>query len=172
MTTRTLALLSAALLTAATATAQDRRREQPREDRFTDWTRQGFAEVDRNRDGRISRDEWRWSRIDFDEHDRNADSLLTRREFTRRVDPRGRSGNRSRFVQQSDAYWAGYDRGHQEGRAAGREDRERNQGWDLEGQRELDTADSGYTPAVGPRNEYQAGYREGFRLAYREGYGR
>lgn len=167
-----MALLSAALLTAASATAQERRRDRAREDTFTDWTRGGFASVDRNHDGRISRDEWHWSRVDFDVHDRNDDGLLTRREFTAKVDQRGRSWQRSGDDRRSAAFRAGYERGQQEGRQAGREDRERNQGWDLEGQRELETADSGYTQGVGPRNEYQAGYREGFRLAYREGYGR
>ena len=53
---------------------------------------------------------------------------------------------------------------------AGREDFVRNQGWDLEGQRELEQADSGYTPQVGTLSDYQAGYREGFRNAYREGF--
>jgi hypothetical protein len=69
------------------------------------------------------------------------------------------------------AYQAGHDRGLIEGRAAGREDRERNQGWDLEGQRELEQADSGYVPALGSRADYQAGYRAAFRAAYQEGYG-
>ena len=63
-----------------------------------------------------------------------------------------------------------YDRGIQEGRVAGREDYVRNQGWDLEGQRELERADSGYTPQVGSLSDYQAGYREGFGNAYREGF--
>jgi hypothetical protein len=43
-------------------------------------------------------------------------------------------------------------------------------GWDLEGQRELEYADAGYTPQAGSLSEYQDGYREGFRSAYREGY--
>ena len=46
----------------------------------------------------------------------------------------------------------------------------RRQGWDLEGQRELEQADSGYTPQVGTMSDYQAGYREGFRVAYRAGF--
>ena len=45
-----------------------------------------------------------------------------------------------------------------------------NQGWDLEGQRELEQADSGYQPQMGARTDYQAGYRESFRVAYREGF--
>jgi hypothetical protein len=64
----------------------------------------------------------------------------------------------------------GYDRGIKEGMAAGREDFNRNQGWDLEGQRELQSADSGYNSSMGPRTDYQAGYREGFRNAYRAGF--
>ena len=70
----------------------------------------------------------------------------------------------------SAAWRTGYDRGIQEGRAAGREDYTRRQGWDLEGQRELERADSGYTPQVGTLSDYQAGYREGFRSAYRAGF--
>ena len=65
---------------------------------------------------------------------------------------------------------AGYERGQTEGIQAGREDKPR--GWDLEGQRELETADSGYQPRMGDRAEYQAGYRAGFRRGYREGFGR
>ena len=70
--------------------------------------------------------------------------------------------------QQSVAYRAGYERGRQEGIQAGKEDKPR--GWDLEGQRELETADSGYEPRMGDRAEYQTGYRTGFRSGYREGF--
>ncbi len=63
-------------------------------------------------------------------------------------------------------------RGLAEGKQAGYEDRTINGGrWDLDGQRELEQADSGYTTAVGSRAEYQAGYRAGFRRGYREGFG-
>ena len=58
-----------------------------------------------------------------------------------------------------------------EGRQAGREDKTRRNAWDLEGQRELEQADSGYTTQVGSRSDYQAGYRDGFRRAYAEGFG-
>ena len=75
------------------------------------------------------------------------------------------------MTQQSSAYRAGYERGMAEGRTAGREDRDRNQGWDLDGQRELDQADSGYRDALGARADYQAGYRAAFRIGYREGFG-
>ena len=40
----------------------------------------------------------------------------------------------------------------------------------LDGQSELETADSGYQPGMGPKAEYQAGYRDGFRRAYRQGW--
>jgi hypothetical protein len=70
------------------------------------------------------------------------------------------------------AYQAGRARGLIEGRAAGRQDRDRNQGWDLEGQRELESADAGYAAGVGAKTDYQRGYREGFRSAYREGWER
>ena len=119
-----------------------------------------FTGVDVNRDRAIARDEWHWSRDSFDRLDANRDGRLSREEFT----------GTAAQAQQSAARKAGYDRGMIEGRAAGREDRERNQGWDLEGQRELETADSGYDPRMGSKAEYQAGYREGFRRSYREGW--
>ena len=117
-----------------------------------------FDAIDRNNNRNIERNEWRWSTASFDVRDANRDGRLSRDEFV------GITSNRS------SAYKAGYDRGLTEGRAAGREDRVRNQGWDLEGQRELEQADSGYQSSMGPRAEYQAGYREGFRRGYREGW--
>ena len=57
-----------------------------------------------------------------------------------------------------------------DGRQAGREDGARRV-WDLHGQRELEQADAGYRNELGARDQYQAGYREGFRQAYAEGYG-
>ena len=120
-----------------------------------------FTSLDVNRNGTISRDEWHWSLGSFDRLDKNRDGRLTRQEFA------GTEPTATR----SPAYQAGRDRGQIEGRAAGREDRERNQGWDLEGQRELEQADSGYEARMGPRADYQAGYREAFRVAYREGFG-
>ena len=131
-------------------TDQDQDRE--RDDRFVD--------LDVNGDNRISRNEWRGTRANFDLLDDNRDGLLTRAEVLGSEAPK-RTG----------AYQAGHDRGLIEGRAAGREDRERNQGWDLDGQRELDQADSGYNATYGPRADFQTGYREGFRSGYRDGYG-
>ena len=120
-----------------------------------------FTSVDVNRNGTIARDEWHWSLRTFDRLDKNRDGQLTREEFSSTVPGATRS----------QAYQAGHARGLVEGRAAGREDRERNQGWDLEGQRELEQADSGYEAPMGPRADYQAGYREAFRIGYREGFG-
>jgi Ca2+-binding EF-hand superfamily protein len=120
-----------------------------------------FTSVDVNRNGTIARDEWHWSPGSFDRLDKNRDGRLTPEEFSGTVPGATRS----------QAYQAGYDRGLIEGRAAGREDRERKQGWDLEGQRELEQADSGYDARMGPRADYQAGYREAFRVGYREGFG-
>lgn len=117
-----------------------------------------FSAIDANNDAIIARNEWRWSTGSFDIRDANRDGRLSRDEFV------GLTSNRTT------AYRAGYDRGLVEGRAAGREDRVRNQGWDLEGQRELERADSGYQASMGNRAEYQAGYREGFRRGYREGW--
>jgi len=122
-----------------------------------------FASLDVNRDGLIALNEWHWSRASFDRRDRNRDGNLSRDELSSAAHP-------STDVQQTPAYRTGYTRGVEDGRAAGREDRTRNN-WDLDGQRELQQADAGYVPGVGPRSEYQAGYREGFTRAYREGFG-
>jgi Ca2+-binding EF-hand superfamily protein len=123
--------------------------------------RDEFRSVDVNADGAIGRDEWHWNAAAFDRLDANRDGRLSRREFD--------NAPETVLPQQSPAYRAGYERGRQEGIQAGREDKPR--GWDLEGQRELETADSGYQPGVGSREEFQAGYRIGFRRGYREGFG-
>jgi len=121
-----------------------------------------FTSVDVNHDAAITRDEWHWSRASFDQRDTNRDGRITRPEF---------AGTAAIPPDQGPAFRAGYDKGLIEGRTAGREDRERRQGWDLEGQRELEQADSGYEARFGARAEYQTGYREAFRKGYREGYG-
>ena len=118
-----------------------------------------FTSVDANRDNSITPDEWHWSRASFNGRDKNNDGRLTRDEFT------------GAAATQSEAWKRGHDRGLIEGRQAGKEDRAATWGWDLEGQRELETADSGYDARFGPKAEYQAGYREGFRKGYREGFG-
>lgn len=120
-----------------------------------------FTSVDVNKDNRITQNEWHWSRASFDARDRNRDGQLSREEF---------AGTDATSA--TEAWRRGNDRGLVEGRQAGREDRQNNAGWDLEGQRELENADSGYQNSFGRREDYQAGYREGFRKGYREGYGR
>ena len=122
-----------------------------------------FSSVDVNRDGAIALNEWHWSRAAFDRRDLNHDARITREEFQGRASV-GTSGT------QGAAYKAGYDRGEIEARAQAREDRVRNQGYDPEGQRELETADSGYETRFGAKADYQAGYRAGWRHGYPEGW--
>ena len=103
--------------------------------------------------------------------DEDGDGIVTRDEFLSVAGPVGTSGTvESRNTTR--AYQAGYERGRSEGRQAGKEDKGVNGGhWDLEGQRELEQADSGYSADLGARGDYQSGYRAGFRLGYREGFG-
>ncbi len=127
-----------------------------------------FRNIDTNRDGWVTRAESRMTSAEFDRFDTNNDNRISRFEFenvSSVIDDTA-----SPESPHSAAWRTGYDRGISEGRAAGREDFERNHGWDLDGQRELERADSGYTPQVGSLSDYQAGYREGFRNAYREGF--
>jgi len=122
-----------------------------------------FSSVDINRDGAIALNEWHWSRPAFDRRDLNHDGRITREEFNG-------PGTIGTTGTKSVAYNAGYERGAAEARAQAREDRIRNQGYDAEGQRELETADSGYEPRIGPKADYQAGYRAGWRKGYPEGW--
>ena len=139
---------------------------------FNRMPQQLFSSADVNRDEFIEANEWRGARATFDRRDLNHDGRLTRDEFagSRSVvdipgnTPVGTSGSHS------PAYSAGYGRGVVEARAQAHEDRVRNQGYDPEGQRELETADSGYDPRFGPKAEYQAGYRDGWRRGYPEGW--
>jgi Ca2+-binding EF-hand superfamily protein len=126
-----------------------------------------FDALDLDRNGTITRGEWIESAAGFSRLDANRDGRLTRQELAGEADAVvGRDDG------QNPAWRSGYARGLADGRAAGREDRERNQGFDLEGQRELETADAGYDARDGSRTDFQAGYRAAFRVAYREGYGR
>ena len=122
-----------------------------------------FESVDTNNDGRLSRGEWRGTAERFNALDENRDGVLTRAEFGT---PR-ETGSEAR----SESWKQGYARGIGEGRQAGREDKQMRNQWDLEGQRELETADNGYEAHFGARAEYQEGYREGFRSGYRQGFG-
>jgi Ca2+-binding EF-hand superfamily protein len=130
-----------------------------------------FAMVDANRDGWLARSEWRGSEPGFNRLDTNRDNRLSRTEYDAEIPVGAQTrANNAGPTSRSAAWRAGYDRGTLEGEAAGREDYVRNQGWDLDGQRELERADSGYNPQVGALSDYQAGYRDGFRNAYRSGY--
>ena len=117
-----------------------------------------FALIDLDGNGRVTTQEWRGA---FTQFDVNRDGLLTEDElWSPRTPP-----------VPTRAFQAGRDRGLVDGRQAGREDRDGPGVWDLEGQRELEQTDAGYRSELGPRDQYQAGYLEGFRLGYAEGYG-
>jgi hypothetical protein len=130
-----------------------------------------FSSLDRDRNGVISRGEWLQSAASFERLDTNHDGRLTSVEYAGRGAAAAPDATRQSLTRQSAAYRAGYERGMAEGKTAGREDRTRNQGWDLDGQRELEQADSGYREALGTRADYQAGYRAAFRIGYGEGFG-
>ena len=53
----------------------------PQRPEFRNWTERGFANVDRNGDGRITRAEWYYDREAFIRADRNRDNVLTKAEF-------------------------------------------------------------------------------------------
>lgn len=132
-----------------------------------------FERADRNGDGQIARREWTGTTAAFKRMDDDGDGIITREEYLQFVQNQA-VGTSGTTVEQNDtrAYRVGYDRGLIEGRQAGKEDKTVNGGhWDLDGQRELEQADSGYTQELGARTDYQAGYRAGFRLGYREGFG-
>ena len=123
-----------------------------------------FNAFDSNRDGWITRSESRMSSAEFGRFDVNNDNRVSRFEFD------NVAADTSDAADRSQAWRMGRDRGALEGRVAGREDYVGYQRFDLDGQRELERADSGYTPQMGSLSDYQAGYREGFREAYREGF--
>lgn len=147
------------VLVAVQRPAPDRSRREERAARFD--------RLDRDRDGRLGRNEWDGAADMFSRADLDHDGIVSRAEY---MDIAGNPGPGVR--QGTNAYRAGYDRGLSEGRQAGREDRAANGGkWDLDGQRELEQADSGYRADLGTRADYQAGYRAGFRVGYTEGFG-
>lgn len=131
-----------------------------------------FERADRNGDGQIARREWTGTTAAFKRMDDDGDGVVTRQEYLEFAQNRAVGTSGTAIATNTRAYRAGYDRGIIEGRQAGKEDKGVNGGnWDLDGQRELEQADSGYTPELGERTDYQAGYRAGFSLGYREGFG-
>jgi Ca2+-binding EF-hand superfamily protein len=138
------------------------------EDHVATRDRESFVSLDRNGNGVVTQNEWNGRHEDFVALDADGDGVITRAEYGS-VDSSTRP---SRSDVQSPAYRAGRERGLADGRQAGREDRTMNGGkWDLDGQRELETADAGYQASMGARVDYQAGYRAGFRAGYRDGFG-
>ncbi len=122
-----------------------------------------FEYLDVNRNGRVEWSEWHASHQSFAALDRNRDGVLTSEEMG--------GGQWQGDQRSSAAYRDGEARGRIEGLEAGREDKQYRNRWDLEGQRELEQADSGYTQQMGARSDYQAGYRAAFRAAYAEAFG-
>jgi len=139
--------------------------DEVRDDQDTGIVRD-FSAVDLDGNGHVTAMEWRRA---FTQLDVNRDGSLTADELGTTRGGQRWSGN-NQPAAPTRAFQAGLERGVIDGRQAGREDAARRV-WDLEGQRELEQADAGYTNGLGPREQYQAGYRDGFRRAYAEGYG-
>lgn len=177
-----LAIAVGCALGSSTMSAQSHGRNHNRADVM--WTSEAFDALDRNGDGRVSRQEWRNAYGSFDIVDANRDGFVSRREFVAKDDTTRAAATPSSQTPSSDrsltrdqnpratsrAYEAGRQRGLEEGRRAGQEDRQHGR-WDLDGQQELEAANSGYREELGALEEYQAAYREAFMTAYREGFG-
>jgi Ca2+-binding EF-hand superfamily protein len=131
---------------------------------ITDWSVAHFRDLDHDDDRRLSREEWHYDIEIFRRIDRDRDGVVSEREFVGPATSDDRPATR--------AYDTGYAQGLIEGRQAGREDKQLRNQWDLDGQRELEQADSGYRQELGARADYQNGYRRGFRAGYAEGFGR
>lgn len=110
----------------------------------TSGTRERFETLDRNDNGVLTSNEWTGSLGEFHALDADNDGVLTRAEYARQ-----QGVGTEPMERRSEAYRAGYNRGLSDGRQAGSEDRKANRGWDLEGQRELETADAGYSSQLG-----------------------
>jgi Ca2+-binding EF-hand superfamily protein len=118
-----------------------------------------FAFLDYDGNGEVTAQEWMRA---FNGLDVDGNGVLTQDEL--------RSGVAAKLQTETPAFRAGRERGLSDGVQAGREDKSRGN-WDLEGQRELEGADAGYRPDLGPIDQYRAGYRDGFRQGYAQGFG-
>jgi hypothetical protein len=70
----------------------------------------------------------------------------------------------------ADAYRTGYDRGFEDGLKHGVKDRSRGDERDLMHDAKYRKGDAGYKKSYGPRQDYIAGYRDGYEQAVRRGY--
>jgi Ca2+-binding EF-hand superfamily protein len=52
-----------------------------RRGQYADWTEEAFADLDHNRDGRLTKDEWHYDNQTWLRADRNRDNVLSRAEF-------------------------------------------------------------------------------------------
>jgi Ca2+-binding EF-hand superfamily protein len=120
-----------------------------------------FTSLDVNGDTVLTRNEWHWSLAAFEARDTNDDGRMTREEA---------AAGGGAPAPQAQAHRDGYERGLEDGRAAGRRDRERGIDFNLDGRSELSTGDPSYQGDLSTRVAYQAGYREGFRRGYREAF--
>jgi hypothetical protein len=64
-----------------------------------------FADLDRNRDGRITRDEWNGSRDEFEALDKNSDWVLTRAEIAPSAASTGAAAGSNVVIVQADQRW-------------------------------------------------------------------
>src|SRR5687767_3146521 len=156
-------------------TTPQQERARQRSEREVELEQARFRGMDANRDGTITRREWRGNARAFTRLDTNRDGVLSGTEVWTPASLAAIGNSPAlradQLTDKNPAYRAGHERGLTDGRQAGKEDKTLRNQWDLEGQRELEQADAGYTQELGVRADYQAGYRAGFRLGYRQGFG-
>lgn len=70
-----------------------------------------------------------------------------------------------------DARQHGYEHGYRDGLHHGREDRERNDSYDIKSD-DYKKGDRGYEKYMGDKGDYKKGYREGYQAGYDDGYNR
>lgn len=65
----------------ATRRRDDNDFDPQRSRQYADWTEEAFADLDHNRDGRVTKDEWHYDNESWLRADRNRDNVLTKAEF-------------------------------------------------------------------------------------------